>query len=75
MEAIYLVIIVAIVFLLIVFLNKQRNSPNMVSSTEQDIVDAMNDGNKIEAIQHYRLVHNVSLKEAKKAVGEMQKQS
>ena len=33
----------------------------------------LNDGNKIEAIKHYRFVHNVGLKEAKEAINEMQK--
>lgn len=75
METMYVVIIITIGILLIVILNKKRNSPSMVSSTEQDIIDAINDGKKIEAIKHYRFVHNVGLKEAKEAIDGMQKKS
>ena len=73
MEPIYIgVIVVAIVILLIVIFNKNRISPSMSSSSEQDIIDAIKDGNKLEAIKHYRFVHNVGLKVAKKAIEAMQ---
>jgi len=75
MSTMYVGIIVAIVILLFVIFSKKRNSPSMGSSTERDIIDAINDGRKIEAIKHYRYVHNVGLKEAKKAIDEMQKKS
>ena len=44
----------------------------MSSSTEQDIINAVKNGNKIEAIKHYRFVHKVGLKEAKEAIEGMQ---
>jgi len=73
MEPIFVgVIVVAIVVLLVVVLGKSSNSPSVSSSTEQDIIDAINDGNKVEAIKHYRFVHNVGLKETKKAIEAMQ---
>ena len=75
MEMMYAGIAVVVVILLVVFLNNKRNSPDRGSSTEQDIVDALNEGRTIEAIKHYRFVHNVGLKEAKEAVNEMQKKS
>lgn len=75
METMYAGIVVASVILLIVIFNKKRNSPSMGSSTEQDIIDAINNGRKIEAIKHYRFVHNVGLKEAKDAIEGMQKKS
>ena len=76
MEPIYLgVIVVAIVVLLVVIINKNRNNPSMSNSTEQDIIDAINNGNKVEAIKHYRFVHNVGLKDAKKAIEAMQQKT
>lgn len=68
------VIAIAIIALLIVLFGKKGNNPSSSGSTEQDITDAINAGRKIEAIKHYRFVHNVGLKEAKDAVDEMQKQ-
>jgi ribosomal protein L7/L12 len=75
METMYAGIIAASVILLIVIFNKKRNSPSVGSSTEQDIIDAVNEGRKIEAIKHYRFVHNVGLKEAKEAIDRMQEKS
>jgi ribosomal protein L7/L12 len=63
---------VAILILLMVFLNKKRNNPSRTGSTEQDITDALNGGNKVEAIKHYRHVHNVGLKDAKEAIEKLQ---
>ena len=74
MNSMYIgIIAVTIVVLLIVILGNKRNSPSRGGSTEQDIIEAINEGNKVEAIKHYRFVHNVGLGEAKKAVEAMQK--
>jgi ribosomal protein L7/L12 len=72
MVEVFLGITIAILILLMVFLNKKRNNPTRTGSTEQDITDALNEGRKVEAIKHYRHVHNVGLKEAKEAIEKMQ---
>ena len=63
-------IIIILSILIIRFANKpgSRSAPSKSLSSEQDIIDALKDGNKIEAIKHYRYVHGVGLKEAKQAV-------
>lgn len=72
MDIIYLTVAAVVCFLLVLALNKLRNAPGRRGSTEQDITDAVKDGNTIEAIKHYRYVHGVTLREAKLAVAAMQ---
>ncbi len=40
-----------------------------------NIIDAIGSGRKVEAIKHYRIVHNAGLKEAKKAIEVMQQEN
>jgi len=72
MDIFYVAITVSAVVLLVLVLNKRRNAPARSSSTQQDIVSAIKDGNMIEAIKHYRHVHGCTLKEAKIAIKAMQ---
>ena len=66
-----LIIGAVIVFALIIILNKKTSVSSKNMSSEKDILDAVSNGNKIEAIKHYRYVHNVGLKEAKDAIEKM----
>lgn len=72
MKFISILIIIAIVIIFFIILGKKTSSHSRRDSTEEDILNALTKGNKIEAIKHYRSVHSVGLKEAKEAVERMQ---
>jgi ribosomal protein L7/L12 len=61
-----------ILIALVIILGKKTSSPSANNSTAKDIEDAVNAGDKIGAIKHYRYVHKVGLKQAKDAVEKMQ---
>jgi len=67
-----ILIIAVVVIALIIVSSKKTSVPRANSSTEKDIEDAINSGNKVAAIKHYRYVHGVGLKDAKDAVEKMQ---
>lgn len=62
------------VIIVIAFLFKfGKNRAPLANATEQDIRDALKDGNKILAIKYYRVINNCSLTEAKQAIDDMSK--
>jgi len=63
----YLLIIAAIIVIAFVLKFGKIRAP-LANATEQDIHDALRDGNKILAIKYYRVINNCSLTEAKQAI-------
>ncbi|TQV86031.1 hypothetical protein FLL46_18875 [Aliikangiella coralliicola] len=61
------------VFLVVFFLFKvgKPGRPPVSNVTDQDVIDALKQGQKIQAIKYYRTIHGVGLKEAKEAVEAM----
>lgn len=68
----YLWVIVALVVFFVFFKFGKSQAP-LSSATDQDVQDALKDGNKILAIKYYRVINNCSLTEAKQAVDKMSK--
>ena len=63
--------IIAVIIIVIVLLKYGKKQAPLSSATEQDIKDALKDGNKILAIKYYRVINNCSLTEAKKSIDAM----
>ena len=70
MELKYLWVIAAVIVIAVLFKFGKNRAP-LSSATEQDIQDALKDGNKILAIKYYRVINNCSLTEAKQAIDAM----
>ena len=66
----YFWIIAAIIAIAFLFKFGKSRTP-LANATEQDIRDALKDGNKILAIKYYRVINNCSLTEAKQAIDGM----
>jgi len=83
MDIQFILIIGVLVVVTFILVKKSKNSSTSASSkqdikeaislefTEQGIQNALANGNKVEAIKIYRIVHSVGLREAKEAVDEM----
>jgi len=72
MDLIFVLLCIGVVIL---FLFKKKGliaTSSNSNSTEEDIIEALKAGHKINAIKHYRAVHGVGLREAKDAVEEME---
>ena len=68
----YFWIIAAIIAIAFLFKFGKSRTP-LSNATEQDIRDALKDGNKILAIKYYRVINNCNLTEAKQAIDGMSK--
>lgn len=66
----YLWVIAALV-VIFVFIKFGKSQTPLSSATEQDVQDALKDGNRILAIKYYRVINNCSLTEAKQAIDKM----
>ena len=61
-------LIIAVIIVIAFLFKFGKNRAPLASATEQDIRDALKDGNKILAIKYYRVINNCSLTEAKQAI-------
>ena len=60
--------IIAVVVLIVIVLKFGKSQPSLVDVTENDIIEAIKNKQKVTAIKYYRSLHGVGLKEAKDAV-------
>lgn len=73
MDLMFLILLGFFIFFLILHRKKSSKSGREINVTEEDIIDCLKNGYKINAIKHFRDLHGVSLSEAKRAIEEMQK--
>lgn len=71
----FYIALTVVVLLAIVFLKTKPSSKNISTTkdiiTDNDILEKLKEGRKIEAIKLYRELHKVGLKEAKEAIDKM----
>ena len=58
----------AAVVLIVIVLKFGKSQPPLANVTEDDIIEAVKNKQKVTAIKYYRSLHGVGLKEAKDAV-------